>query len=253
MRISLNSLGRLIGALLLLCCAACGPHHLPDPLTPEEHLDLGKAYEARGETERAQGQYTAAAVTVPEGDFYLGNLAAATGQDAVALEYYRKAQPDMPDDPHLNNNLAWVLCRLGEKNNDKRQLQEASALARKALAAAPPDLKPLCEDTLHHTQQVLRGARRKDLAAAAPSARPPGRRCARRNLGPADCPCSGPGSGSEPGPDSRPVAGSRRVRHAARRHARGLVRAVGPGQTASARTHPAQRRGPGTVGSQRRF
>ena len=77
MRISLNSLGRLIGALLLLCCAACGPHHLPDPLTPEEHLDLGKAYEARGETERAQGQYTAAAVTVPEGDFYLGNLADA--------------------------------------------------------------------------------------------------------------------------------------------------------------------------------
>lgn len=115
MRISLNSLGCLIGALLLLCCAACGPHHLPDPLTPEEHLDLGKAYEARGETERAQGQYTAAAVTVPEGDFYLGNLAAATGQDAVALEYYRKAQPDMSDDPHLNNNLAWVLCRLGEK------------------------------------------------------------------------------------------------------------------------------------------
>lgn len=72
MRISLNSLGRLIGALLLLCCAACGPHHLPDPLTPEEHLDLGKAYEARGETERAQGQYTAAAVTVPEGGFLPG-------------------------------------------------------------------------------------------------------------------------------------------------------------------------------------
>ena len=179
MRISLNSLGRLTGALLLLlCCAACGPHHLPDPLTPEEHLDLGKAYEARGETERAQGQYTAAAVTVPEGDFYLGNLAAATGQDAVALEYYRKAQPDMPDDPHLNNNLAWVLCRLGEKNNDKKQLQEASALARKALAAAPPDLKPLCEDTLHRTQQVLRGE-----VPAEKTLPPPRRRRARQDAG----------------------------------------------------------------------
>lgn len=178
MRISLNSLGRLMGAVLLLCCSACGPHHLPDALTPEEHLDLGKAYEARGETERAQGQYTAAAATVPEGDFYLGNLAAATGQDAIALDYYRKAQPDMPDDPHLNNNLAWVLCRLGEKNNDKKQLQEASALARKALSAAPPDLKPLCEDTLRRTQQVLRGE-----APAEKTLPPPRRRRARQDAG----------------------------------------------------------------------
>ena len=115
---------------------------------------------------------------MPEGDFYLGNLAAATGQDAVALEYYRKAQPDMPDDPHLNNNLAWVLCRLGEKNNDKKQLQEASALARKALAAAPPDLKPLCEDTLHRTQQVLRGE-----APAEKTLPPPRRRRARQDAG----------------------------------------------------------------------
>ena len=115
---------------------------------------------------------------MPEGDFYLGNLAAATGQDAVALEYYRKAQPDMPDDPHLNNNLAWVLCRLGEKNNDKKQLQEASALARKALAAAPPDLKPLCEDTLHRTQQVLRGE-----APAEKTLPPPRRRRASQDAG----------------------------------------------------------------------
>ena len=203
MRISLNSLGRLTGALLLLCCAACGPHHLPDPLTPEEHLDLGKAYEARGETERAQGQYTAAAVTVPEGDFYLGNLAAATGQDAVALEYYRKAQPDMPDGPHLNNNLAWVLCRLGEKNNDKKQLQEASALARKALAAAPPDLKPLCEDTLHRTQQVLRGE-----APAEKTLPPPRRRRARQDAGVPGGTAARP---TAPVPDRAPVQNPRRT------------------------------------------
>lgn len=203
MRISLNSLGRLTGALLLLCCAACGPHHLPDPLTPEEHLDLGKAYEARGETERAQGQYTAAAVTVPEGDFYLGNLAAATGQDAVALEYYRKAQPDMPDDPHLNNNLAWVLCRLGKKNNDKKQLQEASALARKALAAAPPDLKPLCEDTLHRTQQVLRGE-----VPAEKTLPPPRRRRARQDAGVPGGTAARP---TAPVPDRAPVQNPRRT------------------------------------------
>lgn len=227
MRISLNSLGRLTGALLLLCCAACGPHHLPDPLTPEEHLDLGKAYEARGETERAQGQYTAAAVTVPEGDFYLGNLAAATGQDAVALEYYRKAQPDMPDDPHLNNNLAWVLCRLGEKNNDKKQLQEASALARKALAAAPPDLKPLCEDTLHRTQQVLRGEVPAGTSAR-PTAPVPDRAPVQNPRRPARSPGGAPeaaGSGAPPVASPAPTAPDRR-------HQPGLTRpsAVDPEQ-----------------------
>ncbi len=200
MRISLNSLGRLAGGALLLCCAACGPHHLPDPLTPEEHLTLGKAYEARGENERAQGQYTAAAATVPEGDFYLGNRAAAGGQDAAALEYYRKAQPDMPDDPHLNNNLAWVLCRLGEKNNDKKQLREAAVLARKALAAAPPDLKPLCEDTLRQTQRVLRGEPPAENSLPPPRRRrarqddnPPGAAAPVRNPAPAPV-AAGPGA-----------------------------------------------------------
>lgn len=203
MRISLNSLGRLAGGALLLCCAACGPQYLSDPLTPEEHLTLGKAYEARGENERAQGQYTAAAATVPEGDFYLGNLAAAGGQDAAALEYYRKAQPDMPDDPHLNNNLAWVLCRLGEKNNDKKQLQEAAVLARKALAAAPPELKPLCEDTLRHAQRVLRGE-----APTENSLPPPRRRRARQddNLpGPTAPVAAGPGTPSGGAAAARPA------------------------------------------------
>lgn len=80
MRISLNSLGRLIGALLLLCCAACGPHHLPDPLTPEEHLDLARPTRHGAKPNGPRASIRRAAVTVPEGDFYLGNLAAATGR-----------------------------------------------------------------------------------------------------------------------------------------------------------------------------
>lgn len=173
MRISLHNLsnaGRFAGALLLLCCAACGPRQLPDPLTPEEHLLLGKAYEHQGDIERAAGQYATASAVVPEGDFYLGNLSAAAGQDQTALDYYRKAQPDMPDDPHLNNNLAWVLCRLGSAANDKKQLQEAEALARKAVAAAPPALLAECRDTLRQIRLALSGK------APAVKALPPSRR-----------------------------------------------------------------------------
>lgn len=182
MRISLHNLsnaGRFAGALLLLCCAACGPRQLPDPLTPEEHLLLGKAYEHQGDIERAAGQYATASAVVPEGDFYLGNLSAAAGQDQTALDYYRKAQPDMPDDPHLNNNLAWVLCRLGSAANDKKQLQEAEALARKAVAAAPPALLAECRDTLRQIRLALSGkAPQSGPASLAP---PPGRSGARES------------------------------------------------------------------------
>lgn len=101
-----------------------------DPLSPEEHLKLGMAYEAK-EPERAVEEYLLAARKVPLAHLYLGNTYYALGKLAEAEEQYRTALSLLPENSEVMNNLAWVLC----KRN--RSLDEALALARRAVELAP--------------------------------------------------------------------------------------------------------------------
>jgi len=101
-----------------------------DPLTPGEHLNLGLAYEQRGEFDLALAQYRLAA----RGDFtsqaelYIGNAYFAKGDAKNAEIHYRLALNSDAEAAEALNNLAWLLLMYGGN------LEEAETLARKAVS-----------------------------------------------------------------------------------------------------------------------
>ena len=124
-------------ALLLLLLVAGGCAAFPqivihdDPLTPEEHLKLGMAYESNKETERAVAEYELAARKVPLAYLYLGNALVGMGKLAEAEDAYRAGQKQMPDNTEVLNNLAWLLY------TRKKALPEAEKLAARAVSLEP--------------------------------------------------------------------------------------------------------------------
>jgi tetratricopeptide (TPR) repeat protein len=121
-------------SLLYLSAGACSLPRiivLNDPLTPEEHINLGLAYEKKGETEQAAREYKEAAKHIPVAYLYLGNLYYGKSEYALAEEYYRKSIEKNPDLADAYNNLSWLLYSSG------RNLEEAVTLARKATELDP--------------------------------------------------------------------------------------------------------------------
>jgi len=117
---------------------------LPDPLTPQEHVTLGLAYEAKGRPELAAREYHAALRQKPGyvlAMVGLGNLAFGRGALEEAEAHYRQALAVAPEDPGANNNLAMLYVTRGAG------LDEAEWLARQALAQGGP-LRPYALDTL---------------------------------------------------------------------------------------------------------
>lgn len=150
-------------ACLTLLAVGCGlPHYviLDDPLSPQEHLELGLSYEKQGKFQAAVKEYQDAAKKIDVAWLLMGNAQFSLGHDDAAEEAYRQAMARMPDNPRPYNNLAWLLCARGKK------LAEAEALARKALALAPAGKKATYEDTLNK----VRAAR---VEGGPPCQRPP--------------------------------------------------------------------------------
>jgi tetratricopeptide (TPR) repeat protein len=137
----------LLLSFVFLATASCAIPKiiiLHDPLSPEEHINLGLAYEKKGETRSAIAEYEKASKELPTAYLYLGNICFSKGAYAESEKYYRKAIKKKPDLADAYNNLAWLLSVRG---NDS---EEALALARKAV-----ELKPSNEqftDTLHQIQ-----------------------------------------------------------------------------------------------------
>jgi tetratricopeptide (TPR) repeat protein len=123
--------------LLLFCllttmsCAMPKIIVLNDPLSPEEHVNLGLAYEKKGEIEGAIREYKTAARDIPTAYLYLGNIYYAEGEYPRAEKYYRKAISKKPDLADSYNNLAWLLYVSGG------DLREARRLAEKATELDP--------------------------------------------------------------------------------------------------------------------
>lgn len=114
-----------------------------DPLSGAEHLRLGMAYEAKGESDRAAAEYRLALRTEPLARLYLGNIFYGQNRLAEAEAEYRAALERLPGNPEVMNNLAWVLLARG------RTLDEAQELAERAVARAPSDAaKAAYQDTL---------------------------------------------------------------------------------------------------------
>lgn len=115
---------------------------LEDPLSPEEHLDLGMAYEERGEYDLALKEYAAAADEFPQAHHFMGNVYFMLKDYPAAEKSYKKAIKEMPDNPDPYNNLAWMYYV------QKINLDEAERLARKAVSLAPAEKIEPFRDTL---------------------------------------------------------------------------------------------------------
>ncbi len=116
---------------------------LEDPLTPQEHLQLGLSYENRQQLELARKKYRKAADHgIPEAFLFMGNVAYQEKKYQEAETNYLEAIRKMPEDPRAYNNLAWVYYKQ-RKNQEK-----AEKLARKALELASPDNLSDYQDTL---------------------------------------------------------------------------------------------------------
>ncbi len=102
---------------------------LKDPLTAEEHVDLGYIYERQGKLDLAEEEYKRAVKKnrrLWQAYFNLGNVYAQRWEFERAEEAYRKALELSPQNPDILNNLAYVLYKQGRK-------EEGLVYIRKAL------------------------------------------------------------------------------------------------------------------------
>jgi tetratricopeptide (TPR) repeat protein len=140
----------LFVVLSIALLAGCGLPRvvvLKDPLTPEEHLNLGVAYERKGELDAAIKEYRLAAKKLPLGYLYLGNAYFLKEEFDEAERYYRKAIKKDPGNADARNNLAWLYYTEGEN------LDEAEALVLEAMEL-DPSKEEVYRDTLNNIRKL---------------------------------------------------------------------------------------------------
>ncbi len=117
---------------------------LEDPLSAGEHLDLGVAYERKGELDLAAREYERALrkdAGLVQARVNLGNVRLAQKKYDDASREYLRALDARPGDLDAENNLAWVAILSGEGID--------GALTRlEAVLAAGPSRPPPVLDTL---------------------------------------------------------------------------------------------------------
>jgi tetratricopeptide (TPR) repeat protein len=134
----------------LLFLSGCGLPKiiiLKDPLTPEEHLNLGVAYEIQGELDAAMKEYKLAAKKLPSAYLYIGNVHFQKEEWEEAERNYRKAIRKEPQNSDAANNLAWLYYTQG------KSLDQAESLARKAIELNPAK-EEIYRDTLEKILQA---------------------------------------------------------------------------------------------------
>ncbi len=107
---------------------------LNDPLSAEEHVKLGKIYEAQGKADLAAQQYEAAVKSDPKSVsslILLADLSFQMGNYETAEGAYKKAALLQPENGDIYNNLCWVYLK------QDRRIDRAEGLIQKALAATP--------------------------------------------------------------------------------------------------------------------
>lgn len=141
----------VFGVLLSCGCTLPRMAVVKDPLTPEEHLNLGVAYEKNGEFDNAIKEYELAASTQPIAYLYLGNAHFQKQEWAHAEHSYKKALEIDPNNADAHNNLAWLYYIQGKR------LDHAERLATQAI-----DLNPskayIYRDTLDKIRQKKESA-----------------------------------------------------------------------------------------------
>ncbi len=135
----------LCSLLLLAGCSLPKLIILKDPLTAEEHLNLGVTYERQGDFDNALKEYHVAAKKIPRAYLYLGNAHFQRGDWKKAEEYYQKAIQKEPDNADAFNNLAWLYY------TRKENLDQAEKLAQRAI-----ELNPGKKETYRDTLEKIR-------------------------------------------------------------------------------------------------
>jgi len=136
--------------LLAICLFACAMPRiivLDDPLSPEEHLNLGVAYEKKGELDNAIKEYDRASKKLPIAYLYLGNIYFQKNELDDAEKYYRKAIKKNPENADAYNNLAWLYF------TKRENLDEAEKFAQKAIELNPAK-KLIYSDTLEKIKSI---------------------------------------------------------------------------------------------------
>jgi tetratricopeptide (TPR) repeat protein len=124
----------ILALLLLFLLLAGGCSRVPriivlsDPLTAAEHVELGVAYERKGELDLAQREYERA--LRKDGKFYrarvnLGNIFLAKKEYGKAREEYLLALELRPGDADATNNLSWAAIFSGEGIDEALARMEA--------------------------------------------------------------------------------------------------------------------------------
>ncbi len=117
---------------------------LNDPLSVEEHDNLGRIYESQGKEDLALLQYRAAVKKDPghvRSWLLLGDLSYKRGVFGEAETAYKKALSRQPENGDIANNLAWTYVM------QNKRLSKAEELVKEALTLTP-DHKPYYLDTL---------------------------------------------------------------------------------------------------------
>lgn len=136
--------------ICILCLYSCSLPRiivLDDPLTPEEHLNLGVAYEKNGEFDNALKEYKIASRKLASAYLYMGNIYFQKKEFESAQSNYRKAIRKDPGNADAYNNLAWLYYVR------KENLEEAESLAMKAIALNPSKMD-VYKDTLEKLDEL---------------------------------------------------------------------------------------------------
>ena len=137
-------------AMLVVLAGGCTMPRImiiSDPLSAEEHLQLGIAYEKKGEFDNAITEYEAAAKKTPRAYYYLGNVHFQKKELGKAEIYYKKAIDKGAGNADAHNNLAWLYYV------QRKNLVEAEGLALKAMELNPAK-KDSYKDTLERIREL---------------------------------------------------------------------------------------------------
>lgn len=152
------SVGPLPALILLVAGVLVGCGRIPriivlsDPLSAKEHLELGVAYERKGELELAAREYERALRKdheLVQARINLGNVRVAKREYREAQEEYREALALQPGHPEAANNLAWAAILSGTG-------LEGAAARMEAILAKEEHRTPPLLDTLGVLRMRLR-------------------------------------------------------------------------------------------------
>ncbi|MDQ7787067.1 MAG: tetratricopeptide repeat protein [Thermodesulfovibrionales bacterium] len=136
--------------LFALCTFGCAFPRiviLDDPLSPEEHINLGVAYEKQGELDNALKEYEKASEAIPLAYFYMGNVYLQKNDYENAEVSYKKAIRKDTQNADARNNLAWLYYI------KKENLKEAEELVLEAIALNPEKTE-VYQDTLDKIREI---------------------------------------------------------------------------------------------------